>query len=362
MSPMAISREHVSSFAGRLSAAVARLVLLPVLLLCLAASGAAAQKDAPTDGTLVEQTPCPPDTTTYEQYVEAAKSFYSREVEAAAQEGFRIKAPADPAKGLLSKEDFERQRAYEGFECRRIQYLSDDLKVVGFLWKPKGTEGKKLPLIIYNRGGNREFGKLTPWTQRGFYSFVSNGFVVIASQYRGNDGGEGREEFGGADVRDVLNLIPLARSLGYADMNNVFLLGWSRGGMMTALALKSGIPVNAAAIGGGPGDLVATTQDRPAFIEMWKEMMPGFDTRRDELLRERSAIYWADRINVPLLLMHGGADWRVDPGETLALAQKLQALGKTYELIVYANDDHRLSANRADSTQRTIEWFRRHMK
>ena len=358
---MALSREHVSPFAGRLGTAVAGLALLPVLLLCLPASRAAAQA-AQEDGTLVEQTPCPADTATYDRYVEAAKSFYAREVEAAAQEGARIEAPADPTQGLLSKEDFERQRAYEGFECRRITYLSDGLKVVGFLWKPKDTAGKKLPLIIYNRGGNREFGKLSPWVQRGFYPYVSNGFVVLASQYRGNDGGEGREEFGGADVRDVLNLSPLARSLGYVDMNNVFLLGWSRGGMMTALALKSGIPVNAAVIGGGPGDLVAAAKERPAFIEMWREMMPGFDARRDELLRERSAVHWADRINVPLLLMHGGADWRVDPGETLALAQKLQELGKTYELIIYANDDHRLSANRADSTQRMIAWFRKHMK
>lgn len=290
------------------------------------------------------------------------KGFYAREVEAAAQEGIRIEMPVDPTKGLLSKEIYEQQKAYEGFECRRIKYLSDNLKVVGYLWKPKDTEGKKLPLVIFNRGGNREFGKLTPWMQRGFYSYVSNGFVVLGSQYRGNDGGEGREEFGGADVRDVLNLIPLARSLGYVDMNNVFLLGWSRGAMMTALALKSGIPVNAAAIGGGPGDLVATVKHRPVFLEMWKDLIPGFETRRDEILKERSAVHWADRINAPLLLMHGGADWRVDPGETLALAQKLQEHGKTYELIIYAKDDHRLSANRADSTERTIEWFRRHMK
>jgi hypothetical protein len=38
--------------------------------------------------------------------------------------------------------------------------------------------------------------------------------VVVASQYRGNGGGEGHEEFGGAEVHDILNLIPLAKSLG----------------------------------------------------------------------------------------------------------------------------------------------------
>ncbi len=79
----------------------------------------------------------------------------------------------------------------------------------------------------------------TPWMADGFYEFVSNGFVVVASQYRGADGGEGKEEYGGADIADVLNLIPLAKSLGYADMKNVFMFGNSRGGMMTYLALKN---------------------------------------------------------------------------------------------------------------------------
>src|SRR4030095_14955865 len=98
----------------------------------------------------------------------------------------------------------------------------------------------------------------------GFYAYVSSGFVVIGSQYRGNDGGEGREEFGGADVCDVLHLIPLARALGYVDMHNVFMLGWSRGGMMTYLALKHEIPVNAVAVGGGLTDLVSEGKTSPA--------------------------------------------------------------------------------------------------
>jgi dipeptidyl aminopeptidase/acylaminoacyl peptidase len=60
--------------------------------------------------------------------------------------------------------------------------------------------------------------------------------------------------------------------------------------------------------------------------------------------------------------MHGGGDWRADPASSLALAQKLQALGKPYELIVYENDDHGLSVNAADRNRRIVEWFRRHMR
>jgi dipeptidyl aminopeptidase/acylaminoacyl peptidase len=338
------------------------LLIVAIFLLCT--SGVAAQTDTLSDGTIVEQTPCVPNPVrTYEQYVEAFKRGQAAEVEAAKREGFRLEIPADILQRLVSREEFERRRAYAGFECRRITYLSDGLKVVGFLWKPQDTAGKQFPLIIFNRGGNREFGKLTPWGHLGFYTYVSQGFVVIASQYRGNDGGEGREEYGGVDVRDVLHLLPLARSLGYIDMHNVFMLGWSRGGMMTYLALKHHIPVNAVAVGGGLTDLVSEGKRRPALAHVWRALSPGFEQRGEALLRERSAMYWAEQVNVPVLILHGGADWRSEPmSQAQAFANRLQELGKTYELIIYPDDDHGLSRNRAESDRRVVEWFRKHMK
>jgi len=48
-------------------------------------------------------------------------------------------------------------------ECYKIKYLSDGLKVVGFVVKPKAT-ASKYPVIIFNRGGNREFDKITKET------------------------------------------------------------------------------------------------------------------------------------------------------------------------------------------------------
>ncbi|MCA1622901.1 MAG: prolyl oligopeptidase family serine peptidase [Acidobacteria bacterium] len=47
---------------------------------------------------------------------------------------------------------------------------------------------------------------------------------------------------------------------------------------------------------------------------------------------------------------------------TLAFAQRLQELGKTYELIIYADGDHGLSLNRTDSDKRVLEWFKKYMK
>jgi dipeptidyl aminopeptidase/acylaminoacyl peptidase len=336
--------------------------LLIITFLLLLAFNAHAQSKAQPDGSIVEQTPCGPyPYAAYEQYVETRKRRFVEDVEEAKSEGFRKEMPKDFTSLFVTKEEFEKRKAYAGFECQRIKYMSDGLKVVGFIWKPKDTAGKKLPLIIYNRGGNREFGKLSAWTEAGFYDYLTNGFVVIGSQYRGNDGGEGKEEFGGAEINDVLNLVPLAKSLGYVDMNNLFLFGWSRGGMMSLLALKNKLQVNAVAIG---GPAVNLKELRQSMIEqVYKEVIPNFDQRGEEAMRERSAVYWPEKINAPLLILQGGADWRVDTAtNALLLAQKLQGLGKTYELHIYAGDDHGLSFNSADGHKRAIAWFKRHMK
>ena len=72
--------------------------------------------------------------------------------------------------------------------------------------------------------------------------------MVVASQYRGNDGGEGMEEFGGADVNDIFNLIPVLDQNPKADTSRIGMEGTSRGGMMTYLCLKRSCRFKAAVV------------------------------------------------------------------------------------------------------------------
>ncbi|HYG68010.1 MAG TPA: hypothetical protein VD838_10135 [Anaeromyxobacteraceae bacterium] len=79
---------------------------------------------------------------------------------------------------------------------QRITYLSGGLRVRGYLVEP--VEGDSLPAVIDNRGGNQDFDAWTDTTAAFFLApLAARGYVVAASQYRGNAGGEGREEFGG---------------------------------------------------------------------------------------------------------------------------------------------------------------------
>lgn len=346
--------------------AIVRGVILPATtaVLTLAADVAQAQVSRPVDGTVVEESACPPrPTRTYPQYTGAAFATVRRQVEAARALDPSVRMPADSARLLLSEAEFDQREAYTGIDCRRIRYVSDGLNVTGYIWRPRTGSSGKLPLVIFNRGGNRERSQLTPWMADGFYEFVSNGFVVIASQYRGVAGGEGSEEYGGADVHDVLNLLPVARSLGVVDMRNVFVFGNSRGGMMTYLALRQGLPVNAAAVMSGVTDLVGNAADHPELVtSIYAPLIPDFANRRAEAMAERSAVQWAGDINVPLLILHGTADTQISAARALEFAQRLQSFGKTYELVMYANDGHGLPINRRDSDRRVIDWFRLHLR
>jgi dipeptidyl aminopeptidase/acylaminoacyl peptidase len=188
--------------------------------------------------------------------------------------------------------------------------------------------------------------------------------VILAPMYRQSDGGEGRDEVGGADVNDLMNVIPLARSLGFVDMDNLFLYGESRGGMMTYLAVKKNFPAKAAAVYGAFTDMEALIKFRPEVYrpQVLKQLWPDFDAQKDEIFRSRSAVHWPEALGAPLLIMHGGADWSVSPSQSLTIAQKLQDLGKPYELIIYAGDGHHLPQNQEDRDRRAIAWFRRYMK
>jgi len=243
-------------------------------------------------------------------------------------------------------------------DCYRIKYLSDGLEVVGFIVKPKKINNK-LPVIIFNRGGNREYYKITEETLRILSYYASQNYVILASQYRGNDGGQGHEAFGGKDVNDVLSLIPLAQSLSYTDSTKIVMLGASRGGMMTYLAIKAGADIRAAAVISGFTDLFQTYQERDDKMKKVLRELVGND---DNEYKIRSACYWPEKIDVPVLILHGEDDWRIKVTQAQKLSKKLAAAGKVHKLVVYPKGDHGLKTHQHERDRRILEWFETYLK
>lgn len=274
-------------------------------------------------------------------------------------------APFERVQGLekiISKDEYEAAINDSAFEMERLKYSSDNLQVIAYLYKPKETGSKKYPTIIFNRGGyirgNMGY-ELAPF----FHRLAIEGFVVIAPLYRQSDGTSGKDEVGGADMNDLMNIFPLAKSLDFIDTNNLFMYGESRGGMMTFQALRNSFPVNAAATFGGFTDFELLINEQPdLYNPLIKAIWTDFDTKKNEIIRARSAVFWADNINTPILLMHGGADKSVNPLQTLNLAQLLQKSKKDYELIIFNGDNHTLTKNQKERDAKAVAWFKKHLK
>lgn len=252
-------------------------------------------------------------------------------------------------------------------DLSRITYESDGLKVRGYLAVPKALpEGERLPCIIFNRGGNRDFGALNDLRATLFLGpLAARGYVVVASQYRGNAGGEGQEEFGGADVRDVLNLIPLLDKLESADASRLGMYGWSRGGMMTYLALAQTDRVRAAVVGAGVADSFGSVADRPEMeTNVMAELVPDWANQREEALAARSAIRWPEKLHkeTPILILHGTADWRVKPEQALDMAQALLEARHPYRLMIFEGGDHGLSEFRDEVDEAVGAWLDRYVR
>lgn len=256
----------------------------------------------------------------------------------------------------------ERYRYLDSIDVYKVTYLSDGLKINGLLAKPK--QAGQYPCVIYNRGGNRDMGALNAATGAiTLGKIAKEGYIVIASQYRGNGGSEGKEEFGGKEVNDILILPEVLKEIEGADTDKIGMYGWSRGGMMTYIALTKTNQIKAAVTGGAKSDL--TIIDRPAMeTKVYAELMPNYKENKAKELEKRSAIYWVEKFpkNVPILLLHGNADWRVKSTNSLKLALKFEEHRIPYRLKIFEGGDHGIKEFRNEVDQEVISWFDRYLK
>ncbi|MEO7488300.1 MAG: prolyl oligopeptidase family serine peptidase [Ferruginibacter sp.] len=234
----------------------------------------------------------------------------------------------------------------DSISISRITYLSDGLKVKGYLAEPK--KPGKYPCVIYNRGGNREFSKLDEF-QYGlvFAEMASWGYVVVGSQYRGNDGGEGQEEFGGKDLDDVMNLIPLLGKVQNADTSRIGMHGFSRGGMMAYLALTKTDRIKAAVLKSAPADFIksiATTKQGPDVDTMLSVWLPAYRADKEGFLKSRSALFFADKLckTTPIFIIQGSADDKVTTDMTLEMVSKLYTLKHPLRFSLFEGGNHGL--------------------
>ncbi|SNY51244.1 Prolyl oligopeptidase family protein [Arsukibacterium tuosuense] len=252
----------------------------------------------------------------------------------------------------------------EKLKCNIIKYNVDGIEVQGVLIMPKVKPGTKLPVIVYNRGGNGTFGALVfPSILENLTPLALDGFLVIASQYRGHMRTEpekyGIDEFGGKDVNDVHVLIDLVKKHPNADINNIFMYGVSRGGMMSYMVARERTDIKAMAVHAGNTNLILDLENRPEMEAVYEALIPNYQSEKFTELKKRSVMYWVEKLpkDMPILLHHGDEDDRVHVSNTRQFAEKLVELNHPHKVTLFEGEKHVFS-DKSEAYREILNWFR----
>jgi dipeptidyl aminopeptidase/acylaminoacyl peptidase len=238
-------------------------------------------------------------------------------------------------------------KKHKNVEIINIFYKSDKLKIQGYIYRKKNIK-KNTPVVIFCRGGNNHPSIKTPellpgtiFSKNSLLELIEKGkIIVFASNYRGSSKSEGTDEFGGKDINDIINLYPIIKKYKFSNEKNISLYAWSRGCTNALLVSKKVKWIKCLILGAGSYDYKIGKKARPKFHKKIKKYfkLNDFD------LKERSAIYWSNKIpKIPILLLHGTADWRVSVENSIELSLELYKNKIPYKLVIYPGGNHILS-------------------
>lgn len=213
-----------------------------------------------------------------------------------------------------------------------VTYYVDGLKVKGMLASP--NDGEIYDGFLYLRGGIKNVGKVRPGR---IIQFAYEGFVVFAPFYRGNQGGDGNEDFAGEDKNDAIAAFALLKNL--SNVNNVHVFGFSRGGVM-ALFVGINCPVQSIVTWGGVSDMFLTYEERKDLRRMMKRVIGGTPSKYPDRYDARTPLYQLEKINAPTLIIHGKLDTNVSVEHSLRLEAKLKQLGKEVDTWYFPEFTH----------------------
>jgi acetyl esterase/lipase len=225
---------------------------------------------------------------------------------------------------------------------------SDGLRIHGFLTSPRAApDAAPPPLVVLPHGGPhgpRDFWGFNPEVQL----LAREGFAVLQVNFRGSGGyGDAYQErgyghWGDRIMQDVIDATRWTLKKGKADPGRVCIYGGSFGGY-TALQAPIVAPGLFRCAVGFAGVYDLTIMTRRGDIS-WSSLSRGVVQTYlggDEVSQKAaSPLYNAEKLDLPILLIHGEKDVRVPIVHAERLRETLTKLGRPPGWLVEPNEGH----------------------
>jgi dipeptidyl-peptidase-4 len=225
--------------------------------------------------------------------------------------------------------------------------MPDGLMLDGYRIVPANFDStKKYPVLMYVYGGpaapqvsDAWGGTRLLWHQ----SLAQQGYVVVCvdnrgAAWRGRDFRKTTQYMLG--VKESADQIDAAKWIGrqsWGDASRIGIWGWSYGGFMSANAAGRGGDVFKAAL------VVAPVTDWNLYDTIYTERFMWLPSVNAKGYREGSPQTYASGVKARMLLVHGTGDDNVHPQNTTQYANKLEAAGKPFYMLLYPNRTHSIS-------------------
>jgi len=287
-----------------------------------------------------------------------------------AAQGSRARQITDSMPAVLAAA-FAPDRTIAG---ERIAYKArDGRRIQGTLWRPVAATGKRgsrrVPTVIFPQGGPtwQAYRAWVPFKQL----LAREGFAFLDVDFRGSTGygrdfrNANRGEWGHADAFDVIDGGRWAATQPWSD-GRLALYGGSYGGYLVLCALveepglcRAGVDLY------GDSEIAESFRhgDRPGRLDLERQMGSPEDPAMTEVYRRGSPVYRAERIEAPLLILHGRKDRRVVPLMSERMVEALEIEGKHHEVHWYDDEGHgwEKPENKRNAFNRIRSFLRRHV-
>jgi len=192
-----------------------------------------------------------------------------------------------------------------------VEFRSGDARLRAHLGRPASPG--RFPAVVALHGSSG----LSAGMRRTAERFGDEGYVGLMVDWQSHVTDPHDDDL----VRYVSDAAAFLRGLDYVDDERVSVTGYCRGGTVAYLALAAYPWLRAGVVFHG--------------LPFYREFEPT---------RPRHAYDSADRIQAPVIILHGAADDRAPVAGIYRMAQRLEALGKSFGLKVYSGTGHNYTA------------------